>query len=160
MAKKVPATTRFSDAAKQLGFVPDVVRFPADTRTAEQAAGALGCVVDQIVKSLVFRTPDGPLLVLTSGANVVDVEALGDAAGVEPGRADAAEVRVATGFAIGGVPPFGHPERHRTIIDPHLCTFPTVWAAAGAPDSVFEIAASRLVELTAAEQLDCFVPST
>ncbi len=122
---------------------PDAREFPAGTRTAQDAAAAIGCEVGQIVKSLVFRRPDGtPLLVLCSGANRVDEGALG----VE--KADAAFVREHTGAAIGGVPPFGHPEPLETVVDSDLMRFDVVWAAAGTPTSVFPIEAAHIVRLT------------
>lgn len=155
---KTPATVRFAEAARTVGHDPRIERFPADTRTAEQAAAALGCVVDQIVKSLVFRVEEAPLLVLTSGANRVHTERLTVWVGRPLGRADASLVRDATGFAIGGVPPFGHARRLRTVIDPHLLTLETVWGAAGAPDSVFPISPLELARITDADVVDCFEP--
>jgi prolyl-tRNA editing enzyme YbaK/EbsC (Cys-tRNA(Pro) deacylase) len=113
--------------------------FPADTRTAQDAAAAIGCDVAQICKSLVFRTADGPLLIVCSGANRVDEARLGAR------KADADFVRRTTGFAIGGVPPFAHPEPVPTIVDEDLLAFDVVWAAAGTPRSVFPLAPDELV---------------
>jgi prolyl-tRNA editing enzyme YbaK/EbsC (Cys-tRNA(Pro) deacylase) len=118
--------------------------FPAGTRTAADAAAAIGCEVGAICKSLVFRVGDEPLLVIASGANRVD-EARFDAQ-----KADAAFVREQTGYAIGGVPPYGHTRTLRTILDEDLLVYDTVWAAAGTPSSVFPIAPRDLVERTGA----------
>ena len=102
----------------------------------------------QIVKSLVFVTPEGAVLALTSGANRVDTSRLGALTGTTIKRADADTVRSATGFSIGGTPPFGHPSRIPTYIDADLLAHQIVWAAAGAPDTVFPIAPERLVRIT------------
>jgi prolyl-tRNA editing enzyme YbaK/EbsC (Cys-tRNA(Pro) deacylase) len=114
--------------------------FPAGTRTAQDAATAIGCAVGQIVKSLVFLRDDEPVLVLCSGANTVDAERLGLA------KADADVVRRATGFAIGGVPPYGHPAPLQTLVDEDLLAYDEVWAAAGTPRSVFPLTPAQLVE--------------
>lgn len=153
------ATERVRTAASAVGLELEVVEYPDGTRTAEDAAAAVGCAVDQIVKSMVFRlTTDGVdelVLVLTSGANQVDTDALTAAAGAHAcGRADADAVREATGYAIGGVPPFGHDTRLRTWVDPHLHTFEVVWAAAGTPRHVFPIAPDDLVTVTGAVAAD------
>ena len=103
----------------------------------------------QIVKSLVFRRGDGaPLLVLASGANRVDEGKLEALVGTQVGKADADFVRAATGFAIGGVPPAGHPSPIETLVDEDLLAFEQVWAAAGTPRTVFPVAPTELVELT------------
>ena len=118
--------------------------FPAGTRTAADAAAAVGCDVGAICKSLVFRVGDEPLLVIASGANRVDEERFGAV------KADAAFVREQTGFAIGGVPPYGHPRPLRTVLDEDLLGYETVWAAAGTPTAVFPIAPDELVRRTGA----------
>jgi prolyl-tRNA editing enzyme YbaK/EbsC (Cys-tRNA(Pro) deacylase) len=118
--------------------------FPAGTRTAADAAAAVGCAVGAICKSLVFRVGDEPLLVIASGANRVDEERFAAV------KADAAFVREQTGFAIGGVPPYGHPRPLRTILDEDLLGYETVWAAAGTPNAVFPIAPDELVRRTGA----------
>jgi prolyl-tRNA editing enzyme YbaK/EbsC (Cys-tRNA(Pro) deacylase) len=117
--------------------------FPAGTRTAQDAAAAIGCSVGQIVKSLVFVRAEQPVLVLCSGANTVDAERLGLA------KADADLVRRATGFSIGGVPPYGHPARLETLVDEDLLGHEEVWAAAGTPRSVFPLTPAQLVERSA-----------
>jgi prolyl-tRNA editing enzyme YbaK/EbsC (Cys-tRNA(Pro) deacylase) len=119
---------------------PGVREFPEGTRTAQDAAAAIGCSVGQIVKSLVFVRGDEPVLVLCSGANTVDAERLGLA------KADADLVRRATGFAIGGVPPYGHAERLVTLVDEDLLGYDEIWAAAGTPRSVFPLTPAELLE--------------
>src|SRR3954451_2940360 len=119
--------------------------FPEGTRTAADAAAAIGCEVGQIVKSLVFRRGDDPVLVLCSGANRVDEEALGAGAG----KADAAFVREATGFAIGGVPPWGwRRPPAETLVDEDLLVYDEGWAAAGEPGSELPLSPADLVERT------------
>jgi prolyl-tRNA editing enzyme YbaK/EbsC (Cys-tRNA(Pro) deacylase) len=120
----------------------NVRAFPQGTRTASDAAAAIGCEVGAICKSLVFRAGGRPLLIIASGANRVDV------ARFAAEKADAAYVREQTGFAIGGVPPFGHVQAIETIVDEDLLGYATVWAAAGTPSSVFPIAPSDLVART------------
>jgi len=114
--------------------------FPEGTRTAQDAAAAIGCEVGQIVKSLVFLRDDEPVLVLCSGANTVDAQRLGLQ------KADADLVRRATGFAIGGVPPYGHPAPLETLVDEDLMAYDEIWAAAGTPRSVFPLTPAQLLE--------------
>ena len=116
--------------------------FPEGTRTAQDAAAAIGCTVGQIVKSLVFLRDGEPVLVLSSGANTVDAQRLG------LDKADANVVRRATGFAIGGVPPYGHPAPLETLVDEDLLGYDEIWAAAGTPRSVFPLTPGELVERT------------
>lgn len=140
-------------AAAAAGLDVEVVQFPDGTRTADDAAAAVGCKVDQIVKSMIFAAGHEReiVLALTSGANQVDGDRLAALAGVDAcHRATADEVRSTTGFAIGGVAPIGHLSPLRTWIDPHLLTFDEIWAAAGSPRHVFAVAPSRLVELAGA----------
>jgi prolyl-tRNA editing enzyme YbaK/EbsC (Cys-tRNA(Pro) deacylase) len=143
---------RFLDEARARGLELEVREFPQGTRTAADAADAIGCDVAQIVKSLVFIADDVPILVLTSGANRVDEAAVRQTLGVESLRkANAEEVREATGYAIGGTPPFGHRRRLRVICDPDLTVHDEVWAAAGTPSTVFPVTPARLLEVTEAE---------
>jgi prolyl-tRNA editing enzyme YbaK/EbsC (Cys-tRNA(Pro) deacylase) len=114
--------------------------FPEGTRTAQDAAAAIGCEVGQIVKSLVFLRDGEPVLVLCSGANTVDARRLGLA------KADADLVRRATGFAIGGVPPYGFAAPLETLVDEALLGYDEIWAAAGTPRSVFPLTPTQLVE--------------
>ena len=137
-------------ALLESGVELEAASFPEGTRTAEQAAAAVGVEVGQIVKSLVFARPQSgrPLLVLASGANRVDEALVGEMVGEPIGRASADEVRAATGFAIGGVPPVGHPEPLETLVDEDLLRYANVWAAAGTPRDVFCIAPDDLVRVT------------
>lgn len=141
-------------ASADLGLSPDVLRFPEGTRTAEQAAAAVGCELGQIVKSLVFLCDGEPVLALTSGANRVNTKQLGTVLDGKITRADADGAREATGDAIGGTPPFGHAQPLRAVVDPALLTYTTVWAAAGTPDTVFELTPDELVRASGAEVAD------
>lgn len=145
---------RFQEAARELEVSVEPVRYPEGTRTASDAAAAVGCDVGQIVKSLVFATPTRLVLALTSGANRVDTDRLGELAGEEISLANPEAVRAATGFAIGGTPPFGHLNLLPVWIDEDLLTYDTVWAAAGTPDSCFPIAPVQLTEATGATPAD------
>ena len=145
------AAGRFSEAAAAAGLAPDVRRFPEGTRTADDAARAIGCDVGQIVKSLVFVAGSEAVLALTSGRNRVDPVTLAALCGAaDAHKATADEVRTATGYAMGGTPPFGHPTRLRCFADPDLMGFDIVWAAAGTPDSVFPITPEELMRLAGA----------
>jgi prolyl-tRNA editing enzyme YbaK/EbsC (Cys-tRNA(Pro) deacylase) len=129
--------------------------FPAGTRTAVDAAVAVGCDVGQIVKSLVFRRESGAaVLVVASGRNRVDEAKVQALVGEPIGKADAAFVREATGFAIGGVPPAGHATPIETLVDEDLLRYDEVWAAAGTPRDVFATTPQRLVEMTGGRVAD------
>jgi prolyl-tRNA editing enzyme YbaK/EbsC (Cys-tRNA(Pro) deacylase) len=144
------SAARFQEAIAGLGFSGRVVQLEATTRTARDAAQAIGCGVEQICKSLVFRGEHTgePVLVIASGVNRVD-EKLIHAIVAEPvGMAKADYVRERSGYAIGGVPPFGHPMRLRTIVDADLLQYPTVWAAAGHPRAVFELTPTDLLRVS------------
>ena len=146
-----PSVQRVVDAAKQHNLDISVVEYPEETRTAEQAATAVGCAVDQIVKSMIFDADGEVVLALTSGANQVDTTILAELTGASScGRADPEQVRAITGFAIGGVAPLGHQQPVRSWIDAHLLSFDEVWAAAGTPRHVFPINPKLLAELTGA----------
>ena len=132
----------------------EVRSFPEGTRTAEDAARAIGCSLGQIVKSLVFLAAGRPVVALVSGANRLDPERLGRLAGLPVAKADAETTRTATGFAIGGVPPFGHLEPLPVYVDRDLLGYGVVWAAAGRPDSVFSIGPDRLLQMTAGTVAD------
>ncbi len=146
---------RVENTAQQLGLDIAVVRMPESTRTAEEAAVACGCDVAQIVKSLIFEGVDsGALkLLLVSGANTVDLDKAAGQVGEKLARADARAVREKTGFAIGGVAPIGHMTPVETFIDADLLDHDTVWAAAGAPNAVFEVNPQRLAQLTGAKTI-------
>ena len=137
---------RFAAATAHLGLAPQ--RMPDSTRTAAEAAAAVGCEVGAIVKSLVFLADGEPVLALVSGDNRADLEALGLALGARIEKADAAAVKSATGYSIGGVPPLGHPAPVRTIVDRDLLRYATVWSAAGSAHDVFPAAPGQLVEWT------------
>jgi Cys-tRNA(Pro) deacylase len=146
--------SRFEAWLADSGIGVAVKQFPTDTRTAVDAARAVGCDVGQIVKSLVFVAGGRPVVALVSGANRLDEQRLAAVAGAPVSKADADTARRATGYAIGGVPPFGHATEVPVFMDRDLLDHKLVWAAAGRPDSVFEIAPERLRELSQAEVVD------
>jgi prolyl-tRNA editing enzyme YbaK/EbsC (Cys-tRNA(Pro) deacylase) len=149
------AIERFTDAARAIGIEPGIRRFPEGTKTAVDAARAVGCDVAQIVKSLVFIADERPVIAFTSGANRVDPEKLAAVAGAsETRRASPEEARTATGYAVGGTPPFGHPSPLTGYVDPDLLTFEEVWVAAGTPDTVFPLPPSELLRATGARPAD------
>jgi prolyl-tRNA editing enzyme YbaK/EbsC (Cys-tRNA(Pro) deacylase) len=131
-----------------------VQAFPQGTRTAVDAARAIGCDVGQIVKSLVFVAGGRPVVALVSGANRLDERRFAEIAGEPVTKADPETAREATGYAIGGVPPFGHATDVPVFMDRDLLGYRVVWAAAGRPDSVFGVAPERLRELSNATVLD------
>ena len=146
---------RVVEAARAGGLEITVRRFPAGTRTAHDAATAIGCSVGQIVKSLVFVAEGQPLVALVSGASVVDVERLAVAVGArQVRRATGSEARAATGFAIGGIPPFGHATELTVVMDAGLAAHDVVWAAAGLPDAVFETTPAQLTAAGRARALE------
>ncbi len=138
------------------GLKLQVMEMPDSTRTAHDAAQAIGCLVGQIVKSLVFKTKRSrrPILVVASGQNRVDERKL-EALLQEPlGKADADFVRQQTGFAIGGVPPVGHVEPIETFVDKDLLQYESIWAAAGTPRAVFRLTPAELVKITGGKVVD------
>lgn len=141
---------KVQEALRLLGFSFQVVELPGSTRTAKDAAQTIGCQVEQIVKSLVFKGKhsQAPILVIASGGNRVNEQRLSELAGEPIEKADAAYVRERTGFAIGGVPPVGHSERIKTFIDKDLLQYADVWAAAGTPQAVFRLAPADLEAMT------------
>ncbi|WP_199573888.1 YbaK/EbsC family protein [Streptomyces murinus] len=152
------AHPRFAQALKELGLeevLGRARRFPEGTRTAVEAAAAVGCELSQICKSLVFAADGVPVLVLMDGASRVDVERVREELGVKKvGRADAQAVREVTGYAIGGVPPFGHRTSTRVLADRSLLAHDVVWAAAGTPYAVFPIEPKQLVTHAQATLVD------
>jgi prolyl-tRNA editing enzyme YbaK/EbsC (Cys-tRNA(Pro) deacylase) len=136
-----PTAQRLQDRLEEMGLRVQVEELAESTRTAGDAAAAVGVEVGQIVKSLIFVDSDGPLLCLCAGDRRVDTAKLGE--GVRQAKGD--EVRDATGFAIGGVPPLGHPEPVRTIVDQSLRRYQEVWCAGGTPNSVFRVATEALI---------------
>ncbi|MEO8691926.1 MAG: YbaK/EbsC family protein [Acidimicrobiales bacterium] len=144
---------RFKAALAQGGWNHEIVVLPDSTRTAKEAALAVGCDVAQIVKSLVSRgtTSARPVLVIASGANRVDETAVGALIGEPIGKADADFVRANTGFAIGGVAPIGHVVAPVTLVDEDLLAFDSIWAAGGTPNTVFNLTPAELLEMTGGE---------
>ena len=147
---------RVRRALKEAGVDAEVREMASQTRTAEQAAAAAGCELDQIAKSIIFRGDRSgeAILFLTAGGNRVDPERASAAAGEPLGKADAELIRAQTGFAIGGVAPVGHLNPIRAFWDARLSDFETIWAAAGTPRHIFPIAPNTLLQLTKAEPAD------
>lgn len=146
---------RVQQALRKLGLTADIVEMPSSTRTAEEAAAACGCSVGQIVKSLIFRGKQSgrPILLLVSGSNRVDLAKAAAAIGEEITRPDATYVRDVTGFAIGGIPPFGHDTPMFTGFDASLLNHKVVWAAAGTPNAVMALEPQTLVNVINARVL-------
>jgi prolyl-tRNA editing enzyme YbaK/EbsC (Cys-tRNA(Pro) deacylase) len=136
-----PTAERFQTRLRDLGLDVEVQELADSTRTAQEAASAVGVEVGQIVKSLVFVDEEGPLLCLCAGDRRVDTAKLGS----DVRQANGDEVREATGYAIGGVPPIGHDLPVRTVVDESLLRFDLVWCAAGTPHAVFPVAPAALV---------------
>jgi prolyl-tRNA editing enzyme YbaK/EbsC (Cys-tRNA(Pro) deacylase) len=148
---ELPASSlRVQDALAERGVHSTIVYLERAARTSAEAAAAVGCRVDQIAKSLVFRLvrSGAPLLVIASGANRVDEARVAALVGEPLGKADADFVRAHTGFAIGGVAPLAHPAPLATLIDEHLLKWERIWAAAGHPHTVFPLTPSELVRIT------------
>lgn len=146
-----PASQKVLDAARRLGIQIDIRQFDQSTRTAQEAADAIGVSLGQIVKSLVFLADGQPILVLASGPNRTDTTKLARQAGAdEVQRASADEVQAATGFVIGGVPPIGHSRPLPIYFDRDLLQYDIVWAAAGTPNTVFAIEPRRLAQASGA----------
>jgi prolyl-tRNA editing enzyme YbaK/EbsC (Cys-tRNA(Pro) deacylase) len=145
-----PTVRRVQSALQALGLGHEIVDLGLSARTAADAAGAVGCRVDQIAKSLVFRLRESgrALLVVTSGTHRVNEARVAALVGEPLDRADADFVRAETGFAIGGVAPIGHVKPVVTLIDEHLLTFAEIWAAAGHPNMVFRLRPADLVTMT------------
>lgn len=153
LKQSAQAVQRALDAA---GLDCEVREFPASTRTAQEAAEAVGCPVERIAKSIVFKASESgrPVLVIASGANRIDPEKVKAALGEAIGRASPDFVREATGFAIGGVPPCGHSTEIEIFLDEAMLALPEVWAAAGTPNAVFCIRPEELVRLTAGRVIE------
>jgi len=141
---------RVQDALTKRGMTLQVVELPNSTRSAADAAVAIGCTVGQIAKSLIFKThgSERPVLIVASGSNRVDEKKVALLLSEKITKADADFVRTQTGFAIGGVPPVGHTKKIITFIDEDLLVFDEIWAAAGTPNAVFRLTGDDLVRVT------------
>lgn len=139
---------RVKAALASHGHDGDLLRFPESTRTAAEAAAAIGCTVAQIAKSIVLRTGEQPVLVVASGVNRVDQAKVATLVGGPIKRADADWVRMVTGFAIGGVAPLGHLTEPLVLIDRDLAALDPIWAAAGSPNEVFRTSFTDLVRVS------------
>lgn len=148
------AISQVEEAAAKKGFQLQVKTFPQSTKSASEAANALGISIGQIGKSLLFIAGGRPLLCISSGLNKVDEEKLSHLTGEEVRLGKALEVRELTGFSIGGVPPFGHEEHLTTFIDEDLGKYEIIYCAAGTPHAVFPIDPRTLQELTKGEMVD------
>ena len=154
MTELHPTAKKFAESAKALGLEVEIRQFEATTRTAEDAANAIGCTVGQIVKSLVFLVDGEAVMTLVSGPNRLDEKKLAGLCGVgrkKIKRADADKVREVTGYSIGGVPPFAHAKSLRTFIDEDFFQYDAVWAAGGTSNAVFPIAPDVLARTTGGE---------
>jgi prolyl-tRNA editing enzyme YbaK/EbsC (Cys-tRNA(Pro) deacylase) len=149
-----PAAQKVQSAIRRLGLERDVIELAVHARTSQQAADALGVDVGQIAKSLVFTVNSSPFLVIASGANRVDELKLEKLAGGKVRRADPETVKQATGYAIGGVPPLGHPTPLPVYIDPDLFQYELIYAAAGVPECVFPLAPAELARGTGGRVVD------
>ncbi len=145
-----PNALRVQNRLAELGFAMEVMEMPESTRSSREAARAIGCSVEQIAKSLLFRRGDSqkPLLVIASGGNRVNEQWLAEYAGEPVEKADPEYVRRQTGFPIGGVPPVGHDHSIETVIDQDLFLHESIWAAAGTPFAVFQLTPADLVAMT------------
>ncbi len=146
-----PSAQKVQDALQERGFAHlKVQELSASARTAQEAADAVGSSVAQIVKSLIFRGARSgqPYLLLVSGVNRVDTHRIEAHLGEKLVKPDADYVRAVTGFAIGGVPPLGHPQHLETLIDPDLLRYERIYAAAGTPFAIFELSPNELLALT------------
>jgi prolyl-tRNA editing enzyme YbaK/EbsC (Cys-tRNA(Pro) deacylase) len=148
-----PSAKKIQEALSVMGVAFDIVELPDSTRTAVDAAKAIGCSVAQIAKSIVFRTAIGkkPLLVIAGGDHRINEKNLAEIIGEAVEKADADFVREKTGFSIGGVPPIGHAVPMPVIMDETLLNFPEIWAAAGNPHAIFKITGADLKKISNAE---------
>ena len=145
-----PSAKRVQEFLTANGFNFSVKELPSSTRTAAEAAKSIGCTVSQIAKSLIFKdTKSGnPVLVVASGSNQVDTAKVERATGLRLAKVNALFVKERVGYVIGGVPPIAHNENIRTILDPDLKQYVSIWAAAGTPNAVFELESNDLESLT------------
>ena len=145
-----PSAQQIQNTLQQLGYANQVIEMPGSTRSALEAAQAVGCGIEQIAKSIIFKGGQSgkPVMVVTSGINRVDEKKVRAVLGENVKKADADFVRQQTGFAIGGVPPIGHANPVLIIIDQDLRQYAEIWAAAGTPFSVFKLTPDELIKMT------------
>ncbi len=153
MSKSLKRVAAALDAA---GIAAEIREMPAETRTAQQAAEAAGCALDQILKSIIFRGEESgtAILFMTAGGNQVDAAKASALAGEPLGKADAVLIREQTGFAIGGVAPVGLTRPIRAFLDPRLLDFAQIWAAAGTPRHIFAADPAQLHQISGAQLAD------
>ena len=151
-----PSAQKVQDFLDRNGYDCEVFELAGSTRTAGEAAEAIGCQVAQIAKSLVFRNRETgePVLVIASGANRVDVKKIRESLALRLGKADGNYVKDTTGFAIGGIPPVCHKKVLQTILDPDLKKYEEIWAAAGTPHGLFKLNPGDLESMTGGVWLD------
>lgn len=144
------STARVQMTLSESGFELNVIEFSDSTRTAQEAANAIGCTVGQIAKSLIFKgkTSQKPILIIASGVNRVNEKLVKEYISEQLEKADAEFVLKHTGFVIGGIPPVGHIEPITTFIDEDLMQYDEIWAAAGTPNTVFKLTPKILLEIT------------
>jgi len=145
-----PSVHKVQGALNALGFSNQVIELQSTARTSAEAAQAVGCQVQQIAKSIVFKDKqtDKPILVIASGPNRVNEKKIEELISETLGKADADYVRKHTGFVIGGVPPIGHLKKLDVFIDEDLLQYEEIWAAAGSPNAVFKLTPSDLIKMT------------
>jgi Cys-tRNA(Pro) deacylase len=150
MTELSPSARRVQDALTERGYTNQVVEHTQTTRSAKEAAAAIGCAVGQIAKSLIFRgaATHQAVLIIASGSNRVNEQRVAAVLGENIERADPDFVQAVTGFAIGGIPPIGHKTRLTTLIDQDLNQYTEIWAAAGNPNAVYRLTPAELLEMT------------
>ncbi len=143
-------TLRIKEALDQSGIETIIKEFPSSTRTAQEAADAIGCTISQIAKSIIFKSKESgkPILIITSGSNRVDEKKVEKLINESLEKADADFVLNQTGYIIGGVPPFAHSTKITPLIDEDLLQYEEIWASAGTPNSVFKITPQDLITIT------------
>jgi len=156
MCKLTDSAKKVQDFLVDNGFSCTVKELPDSTRTAEEAAKAIGCEVAQIAKSLIFidKVSGNPILVIASGVNQVDIKKIENCTGLHLIKADGKFVKERVGFAIGGVPPVGHNTKIETYLDPTLMDYEWIWAAAGTPFAVFRLSSSEIQKMTDGKFID------
>jgi prolyl-tRNA editing enzyme YbaK/EbsC (Cys-tRNA(Pro) deacylase) len=157
MSIQLSASARkVQEALRSMGLPCEVVELPDSTRTAAEAASAVGCKVEQIAKSLVFqgKASGKPIMVIASGGHRVNEKKLRDLVSEPVKKANADFVRVQTGFAIGGIPPVAHANPIEIYVDEDLLNHDFVWAAAGTPHAVFKLDPSELLRMTGGKTVD------